>query len=134
MKKRIPAIAAFLALGALAAGLCSESGNDTSATDDGGNNGGNGVAAQTLTLTADEIEAEIEGEPTLSEKPYRELIIGQVEINCPEVITDNLIADKTTECTARDESGRLTEFRVSSQGKQYEWSATELTAGLVLDN
>jgi hypothetical protein len=97
---------------------------------DSSDGGGKGGDDRPPVKSADEIEDEIAEE--LQHKPYSDLIVGQASINCPEIISDNLAADKTTECTAEDEAGNLTEFRVKSirHGEQYEWSPGELTAGL----
>ncbi|MGH2955098.1 MAG: hypothetical protein ACRDK9_13985 [Solirubrobacterales bacterium] len=76
------------------------------------------------------IEDEISDE--LQQKPYSDVIVGEVTVNCPDIIQDNLAAGRNTDCTARDQAGNLTEFRVRSirKGEKYGVSAGEIAAGL----
>jgi hypothetical protein len=98
--------------------------------DDGGDGGGGGGNGEPKVTKSDEdIEDEIREHMT---RRASDVIVGELEINCPGLISENIDRNKPTECTATDEAGNLTEFTVKSKGKQYSYSPGEIVVGLAI--
>lgn len=86
-----------------------------------------GAGDTTTTKDDQEIEREIADKIN---RRASELIVGEVMINCPGFISENLDKGKPTECVAEDAAGNVTEFVVRAKGEHYSYSMVDIALGL----